>query len=179
MKIAFIRTDERTAVSTQEQAATAWGADRVIHVDRKDHKVSEVDVRRGDVIGIYDLHLLAARGIKAKKRARESLVAYMRTIFDAGATIEEIRTGRTCESKADLLMMFNDACDSFLSGYKTGRRAGRPRKHVYSDDQREHIEVLWNDKRHKNSLERVAAVQRHYPKFNRAAWYAMQKGTEH
>ncbi|MGI9351829.1 MAG: hypothetical protein ACR2O3_09720 [Rhizobiaceae bacterium] len=173
MKIAFVRTDERTAVSTQEQAAAAWSADRVIHVDRKDHQVSDVDVRRGDVVGIYDLHLLAARGMRAKKRARESLVDYMKTIFDAGATIEEIRTGRTCESKADLVAMFSDACDSFLSGYKTGRSAGRPRKHVYSDSEREHIAVLWNDKRHKNNLERVAAVQRHYSKFNRAAWYAM------
>ncbi len=173
MKIAFIRTDERTAKSTQTEAANAWGASKTIDVDRKDHDVKDVDVRRGDVIGVYELHLLAARGVKAKKRARESLVAYMKTIFDAGATIEEIRTGRTCESKADLVLMFNEACDKFLSGYKTGRSAGRPRKHNYSDSEREHIAVLWNDKRHKNNLERVAAVQRHYSKFNRAAWYAM------
>lgn len=171
MKIFIVRKDDKIAVSTQEEAAKIWGYDDIFYVDRDQHSLGCVEVRPTDIVGIYRLDLLAAQGKKASKRARESLLEYMTTVFRREGTIVELSTGRTCENKADLLEMYHEACNRFLRGYKSGQVSGRPKKRIYTDGQALQIDTVWNDRRHRNNSQRVEAVQKFVPGFNQAAWY--------
>jgi hypothetical protein len=176
-KIAIIRKDAKIAESTQVEAARFWGVtdEDMWFVERPDHDIKNLIVRKGDAVGIYRLDLLASRGKKAKLLARQSLKNHVTDFLRVGATIHELSTGRSCSDKAELIEMYDEARDRFLSDFKTGNASGRPPVHVYDAKERDHIEIIWNDRRHKNNTARVVAVREHYPAFNEAVWYAQFK----
>lgn len=179
MRIFIVRKDDKVAVSTQEDAAEAFKAERILYVDRQTHDPENPDFRPTDVVGIFRLDLLAAQGKKASKRARQSLLGYMTHIFRNEATLIESSTGRTCGDKAELLEMYEEACSRFLRGYKSGQVSGRPKTRTYSNEQALLIDSTWHDKRYTNNAQRIEAIidigkRREMPvlvNFNQAAWY--------
>lgn len=171
MKIFIVRKDEKVAVSTQDEAAADWGADRVVYVDRKDHANAHYDIRPDTIVGVYRLDLLAARGKRAKKRARESLLDYMSHVFRHEGKFFEYISGRSCDDKAELLQMYQEACDRFIKGYRSNQPSGRPKTRTYADDEALWIDAMWHDRRHSNNASRIEAIKARFPKFNQAAWY--------
>ena len=178
VKLAYIRSDQRCAVSTQVAAAIEWGVpDDPNHIWK--HKTGQVTIkefleviRMGDDVGIYRLDLLAPRGAKAKKRPGRELRAIVDKLFEVGVKVTELETGRTCSDRQELIAMYDDAIHRFGSNRgSTSNRPGRKPIHAYTPEQVNHIKLLWNDARNASVPHKVAAVQEHYPKFNKAVWY--------
>lgn len=173
MRIALIRKDSAITLKVQKAAADEWGAERFVYPERDEHDLDDLDVRPTDIVGIYRLDLLAARGQKAKFKARKSILNYMLKIFSEEAFVEEISTGRTCKNKSDMIQMYDDACDVFIKG-KTGKPSGRPVVVGYSQEQVDQIKRIWENTIPPNE-NRLKAVRELFPNFKLNHWYALRK----
>ena len=177
VKLVYVRSDPRCAVSTQLAAAREWGVVDDNHIWK--HKTGQETmrdfldtIRLGDEVGIYRLDLLAPRGSKTKQRPARELRSIVDRLFSVGVKVTELETGRTCSDRQELIAMYDDAIHRFGSNRgSTSKRPGRKPFQVYTPEQVEHIKLLWNDARNTSVPHKVAAVQEHYPKFNKSVWY--------
>lgn len=172
--------DEAEKFATEPEAVWVMGREKGVET----FKNFLDTIRPGDQVGICRYWLFAPTGKNARGKPRKVLRQITDILLDKQCRIHEIDTGRTCGTSKELLAIYDDAL-AFLSGQRnqTGNPKGRPKKQVYSDDDKLVIAGVWNDKRHKNADERVTAVlmlkddagNQRFPHFNKAAWYQQVK----
>lgn len=164
MNIGIIRIHRRISEARQRSTLLKWGADPArIWVFGKEGKGNQTlkkflaarAARDGDNIGICRLALLIDPG----HGTHDKMAADVKALLKTGATLCELDTGRTWDDKGDLVHMVTDAIKQISTGRVGEASPGRPKVHVYSEDQETLIKAIWSSKDYSNDSQREAAVR--------------------
>ncbi len=149
MLIGYIRPHKRRPENGQRSALEAVGCDRV-WVESKDETLDACvkQLRRGDVLAVLELWLLAEPRSKEVRAPRRTLWAAVQAVEARGASMLETSSGRSTKRERDAMM--SDAID-WLSGAARGRKGavnGRGRQpKVFAPEVVAAAERVWRDRR--------------------------------
>ena len=173
MKIGIVRHNHTLSPEVQRRRLLDDGVDpdRIWDLGKHGQKLSNLvslaSVRKGDEIVICRLALLPEPG----RGSHDKMKADMALLLETNATLRELDGNRTWSKRSDLVAMVTDALRQIATGSIGKGRTGRPRKHEFSAADLEWIALQWSSRDFKNNSERVAAVQRRFPKFKIDDYY--------
>lgn len=180
IKVAWVKPTKSASLKVQKAAALDWGADpdRGIWISDESTVYDLISaIQPGDLVAVHTADLLAPEPSKKLRQTRKDMFREIAELMlEKGVRVHELKTGRTCGNKADLVAMMLDARDVFAG--TSGRRAGpgRPRKYDTKNKAflRE-IGGIWYNRRYKSNGARLAMIQRQYPEFTETDWYRLQE----
>jgi hypothetical protein len=167
---------------TEARQRAALSVCRIVYVESKTETLADLigSLRKGDVVAVVWLHVLAAPRTTYKDKPRDALWTAIEQIEAKGASIFEVETSRSTSIKSERDGMIRDAIEHLTSagraaaGRKNGRKStGRPAK-VFPPDVIERARVAWFDLRHRTNEDAVAAgpkgwsMSRYYKQFGRS-----------
>lgn len=166
--------------STEAQQAKLTG--ELYTEDRKGHQIESLiaSVRKGSVVEIVELFLLAPTHFRPQKR-RRLLAERVEAIEGRGGSIRELATGWDTK-KGHLPRMFVRAHEQIASSGRAGigkAKSGRPVKWILTPHDKEIIEGIWQSRRYANDDERVVAVHKRTGKKLSRAWLRLHFGSPH
>ncbi len=137
-------------------------------------------VRKGSVVEVVELFLLAPTHFRPQKR-RRLLAERAEAIAARGGSIREAASGWDTK-KGHLPRMFVRAHEQIASTGRAGigkAKSGRPVKWELTNHDREIIEMIWQSRRYKNDDERVVAVHKRTGKKLSRTWLYLHFGSPH
>jgi hypothetical protein len=164
---------------TEARQRAALAVCRVVYVESKAETLADLigSLRKGDVVAVVWLHVLAAPRTTYKDKPRDALWTAIQQIEAKGAAIFEVETGRHTATKSERDGMIRDAIEHLTSagraaaGRKNGRKSkGRPPL-TFPTEIVERARVAWFDLRHATNEDAVAAgpkgwsMSRYYKQF--------------
>jgi hypothetical protein len=147
----------------QHEALQAYGCGVIYSAD-KGETIDDVAaaLRKGDTVCVLYAHLIAPPRKSAKDKPREMFWQALHAIEDRGATLYEVKTGRSTAKPRERDAIIRDALEHIASagraaaGRKNGRRSkGRPPRDVTVEI--EAARAAWFDIRHATNDEAIAA----------------------
>ena len=177
-KVAWIAASKRVVAKTQLDAAKQWGAVTIWEPEHGDIWEFVGSLRPGDLVGVWTCDLLAPPLRKRLGETRkDTFRAVSEAIMEKGAKVHELKTGRNCSDRKELIAMMLDARDVIAN--VSGRSSkGRPPKEPYTDKEKQLISDAWYKKTHKTNADRLAAAKRHVERFTLADFYNMREELE-
>lgn len=152
--ICVVRHLSRYPEAAQREVLMQAGCGQTLDIGKPGQRLMLVsDLRRGDIVKVRHLHLLAEPKRRSIDNPRRDLWAIVHQIEDRGATIFEVSTGRTTANPRDRDNMIADAIEIVTRGARAlsgkiarenGKRGGRPKVEI-ADDQRERALAVWHD----------------------------------
>lgn len=151
-QICVVRALPRYPASVQTDALEASGCGQTIDIATGRARLIET-LRKGDVVKVWKLHLLAEPKRRTDDNPRRDLWAILHQIEDRGATVLELSTGRTSSDHRQRDLMIADAVEILTRGQhavarkiaaQNGLNGGRPPTKI-SDEQRDRARALWFD----------------------------------
>ena len=148
--------------------------------DRKGKQIDALiaSVRKGSVIAVADLFLLAPAVFRAPKR-RRLLAERIEAIQGKGGDILECSTGYRASRRlpAMLLRAYEQIASSGRA--RKHERPGRPKTWNLTTAERDVAELEWRSRRHQNDEQRTLAVQKRLGKQVSRAWLRLTLGSPH
>jgi len=172
----YIRPLKRLPEDRQRKALAVCG---VVYVESKTETLADfiATLRKGDVVAVVWMHVLAAPRTTYKDKPRDALWTAIEQIETRGASIFELETGRSSSLKSERDGMIRDAIEHLTSagraaaGKRNGAKSkGRPAK-VFEPEIVERARVAWFDLRHAKNEDAVTAgpkgwsMSRYYKQF--------------
>lgn len=158
----YVRPLPRLTAAGQEAGLAAHGVatDKVYVEGRGDETLAALirSLRKGEVVAIMRLHILAPPKLRTADRPRRELWAAIRAIEAKGASVFEVESGRSTATKSERDDMIADAIEALTHSGRSPRRrdgAGRPPK-VFTPEQTEQARVAWFSLQHRTNK---AAIQ--------------------
>ena len=148
--------------------------------DRRGKQIDALiaSVRKGSVIAVADLFLLAPAAFRAPKR-RRLLGERIEAIQGRGGDILECSTGYRASKRlpAMLLRAYEQIATSGRA--RKHNRPGRQIKWNLTREERELAEGLWRNRRHENDMDRTVAIQRRLKRKISRGWLRRAFGSPH
>ena len=154
-QICWIRELPRYPGAPQLAALSEHGCGQIFDASKPNARDDMIDqLRRGDVIKVRSLHLLAMPRRRTTDEPRRDLWATIHAIEDRGASVLELATMRSTTNHRERDMMIADAIETITRGARAlprkiarenGKLGGRPPAKI-SDEQRAAARELWFDK---------------------------------
>lgn len=172
MVIGYIRPLKRYAEAGQRESLEGIGCERIYVEGADQETLAETikSLRKGDVLAVYRLFLLAEPRRVTKDRPRRSLFKNLRAVEAKGATVLETDTGRTSTSHRDCILF--DAIERLsgnVSAENGAQSAGRPPK-VFTEEQLAAAKAAWESIKYRTVADAVAQ----FPEgFSQARAYAL------
>ena len=162
-KTVFMRNDPACAISTQRSAAIEWGADPNYIFEYKRNSITLKNfldsLRQGDWVGIYSFELFVPRGEKFTTRRGAELRKIADQLMDYGVVVHELKTGRSCKDRKEMIGMYDDALRRLAGDRNQKAGPGRPKKHSYSKRDYEIMNGIWRNKDYSNPYQRIDAIK--------------------
>ncbi|MFM2422179.1 MAG: hypothetical protein RL291_709 [Pseudomonadota bacterium] len=155
---------------------------RVLYVESKTETLADLiaTLRKGDVVAVVWLHVLAAPRTTYRDKPRDALWLAIEQIEAKGASIFEVETQRHTATKSERDGMIRDAIEHLTSagraaaGKRNGAKSkGRPAK-VFAPEVIEAARIAWFDLRHRTNVVAVKAgpkgwsMSRYYKQFGQS-----------
>lgn len=149
--ICVTRTKPRHSVDAQRAALEAAGCGDWVSLDDPDGVDALIDrLRKGDLVKVRHLHILAPNKCRTDHNPRRDLWRILHAIEDRGATVVEISTNRTTANQRERDMMIADAIEVVTRGARAiaararenGKLGGRPPTPI-KDRDREAARAFW------------------------------------
>ncbi|MCP5074339.1 MAG: hypothetical protein GY947_13765 [Rhodobacteraceae bacterium] len=181
-KIVWINPTKKVSKKAQVDAATAVGVDPdydAIWINGSGggniHEFIK-SLREGDPIYVYTSDLFAPNPNKRSGETRRDLFRKVaELLLDKGVRVHELKTGRSCGSKRELVQMMLDARDAIAGTSGTGKDPGRPPKFDRENKRfLRDIGGIWYNRDHADNPARLTAVQKRYPGFTKNDWYKLR-----
>lgn len=135
-------------------------------------------LRRGEIMAVTQLHLLAPPKKKSNDRPRIALWKAIREIEDKGASIIEVDTGRKSIVPHERDDMIREAIEKITHSGRSPRKRdvpGRPPAE-YTDAELEFARNEWYNLRHKTNGAALKAIQKRLKKWNLSLCYKREWG---
>ncbi len=160
-----------------------WMTQDVAEIYVEDRKRRQIDaliasVRKGSVVAVMELYLLAPAAFRTPKR-RRLLAERIEAIRDRGGDVLELATGYKASRR--LPTMMNRAHEQIASSGRARKhnRPGAPLKWVLTPAEREVMAGIWANRMLKNDAERTLAIQHRIGKPITRAWLRRAFGSPH
>jgi hypothetical protein len=159
----YVRPLPRPTAGGQEAGLLAHGvAEAKIYVEGRGAETLDGmirSLRRGEVVAVMRLHVLAPPRLRTADRPRRALWAAIQAIEARGASIFEVESGRSTATKSERDDMIADAIEALTHAGRAPRKrdsSGRPPK-VFTPDQVEAARAAWFDLRHRTNADAIRA----------------------
>lgn len=153
-QICWIRERPHHRASAQLAALSEHGCGAIFDASNPNARDEMLaSIRRGDVVKVRHVHLLAIPKKRTDDQPRRDLWRIIHAIEDRGATILEISTGRSSANQRERDMMIADAIEVIARGVRAlprkiaqqnGKLGGRPKARI-KPEQSEAARELWFD----------------------------------
>ena len=142
-------------------------------------------IRRGDIVEVCELYLLAIDHGRSDKQRRDML-ATVDAIEVKGGSVIEIVTGyrsnvrrEWAKMQAEAFYRLGRAGKGFKSAANGRRSKGRPEKWTLTPEQDRVIEAIWHDRRLKNDDQRCAKIYEVTGLKLKRGWLRQRYGSPH
>jgi hypothetical protein len=164
---------------TEARQRAALFVCRVLYVEGKTETLADLiaTLRKGDVVAVVWLHVLASPRTTYKDKPRDALWTAIEQIEAKGASVFEVETARSTSIKSERDGMIREAIEHLTSagraaaGKRNGKQSkGRPAK-VFAPEIVERARVAWFDLRRGTNEDAKAAgpagwsLSRYYKQF--------------
>lgn len=167
---------------TEAGQRAGMSPDAVIFVEDRTGKVIDGFLRTlrvGSIIEVEEVHYLAPGNGRADKR-RRILAERVKEARRRKAAIKENATGLRsdkCDLPAMLLRGYEQIATSGRA--RKGKLRGAPPKWPREPATKEDYKLIWRDRRHKNDVERHAAILARFGKAPSIGWLRRNIGSPH
>lgn len=178
----YVRHMPRVPGHIQAEKLRAFGVeDLVIYTESGDGQALPAlirSLRRGEVVAVSQLHLLAPPKKKSNDKPRLALWTAVRAIEDKGASFIEVDSGRRSIIPHERDDMIREAIEKITHSGRSPRKRdvpGRPPKE-YSDKDLEFARNEWFSLKHKTNGAALKAIQKRLKKWNLSLCYKREWG---
>lgn len=168
------------AITEVGQRELMIGAAEIYIEDQKGRQFDALlaSVRKGTVVAVADLYLLAPGAFRPQKR-RRLLGERIEAIQDKGGDILELATNYRASRRLPAMMLRAYERIASSGRARAYNRPGRQPKWVLTVPERELIEGIWRSRKYKNDAERTVAIHCRSGKKPSRAWLRLTFGSPH